>query len=77
MPESTQGVGLVNYDISKIGVATTIIGADSVASSDLILPNGFLLITMVLVTSEYGDQIHTELETVDSIIKEYEESLLV
>ena len=43
-------IGLVNYDISKVGVATTIIGADSVASSDLILPNSILLISIVLVT---------------------------
>ena len=43
-------IGLANYDISKIGVATTIIGADSVASSDLILPNSFLLISIVFVT---------------------------
>lgn len=43
-------IGLVNYDISKIGVATTIIGADSVASSNLILPNNFLLVSMVIAT---------------------------
>ena len=43
-------IGLVNYDISKIGVATTIIGADSVASSNLILPNNLLLISMVIAT---------------------------
>lgn len=43
-------VGLINYDISKVGVATTIIGADSVASSDLILPNGFLLVSIVIAT---------------------------
>ena len=43
-------VGLVNFDFSKIGAATTIIGADSVASSDLILPNGLLLVATVLLT---------------------------
>lgn len=43
-------IGLVNYDISKIGVATTIIGADSVTSSNLILPNNLLLVSMVIAT---------------------------
>ena len=43
-------IGFINFDISKIGRATTIIGADSVASSDLVLPNNFLLISIVLVT---------------------------
>lgn len=43
-------IGIVNYDISKIGVATTIIGADSVASSNLILPNNLLLVSMVIAT---------------------------
>lgn len=43
-------IGLVNYDISRIGVATTIIGADSVTSSNLILPNNLLLVSMVIAT---------------------------
>lgn len=43
-------VGLINYDIAKIGVATTIIGGDTVASSNLIIPNTVLLISMVTVT---------------------------
>ena len=46
-------IGLINFDISKIGVNTTIIGADTVASSDLILPNPVLLIVMVLVTGVF------------------------
>lgn len=41
-------IGLANFDPSKIGVATTVIGADCVASSDLILPNSVLLILIVL-----------------------------
>ncbi len=43
-------IGLANFDPARIGVATTIIGADYVASSDLILPNGVLLTAMVLAT---------------------------
>ena len=43
-------IGMINFDASRIGVATTIVGADSVASSDLILPNSILLIFMVFVT---------------------------
>lgn len=44
-------IGLIGFDINKIGVSTTIIGADTVASSDLILPNSVMLIATVLVTS--------------------------
>lgn len=43
-------IGLVNFDISNIGVATTIIGADTVASSNLIFPNSVLLISIVFAT---------------------------